>query len=285
MSTGGRGVGPGSQGLGLGWKWRMGRRGHGSGETEDMGGTGGGEWKAKLFIQPAAAEGGRRCSEGERRLAKQGRGREACTLVAGGWRRRPSDCEALPELPEGSAAGGAVESLAQRKRGLRVVEPPLPGDQDGVHDTAEEGAALVRAALQEEGAAEVPEPLEGQDSHRHQLHNHPRQVPPDSGGLQPVLVAAGAVDHPHDAADEDGDGEAAVVEEHVDQEHQVGPVPLVLMYAAGELQGTDPELVHPRRRDLVDEDEDAADVLASDVPLVQVKICIPLDVMQHVFVI
>jgi len=45
---------------------------------------GGGEWKAKLFIQPAAAEGGRRCSEGERRLAKQGRGREACTLVAGG---------------------------------------------------------------------------------------------------------------------------------------------------------------------------------------------------------
>lgn len=47
------------------------------------------------------------------------------------------------------------------------------------------------------------------------------------------LVAAGAVDHPHDAADEAGDGEAAVVEEHMDQEHQVGPVPLVLGHRAG----------------------------------------------------
>jgi hypothetical protein len=76
----------GSQGLGLGWKWRMGRRGSREWRNRGHGGNGGGEWKAKLFIQPAAAEGGRRCSEGERRLAKQGRGREACTLVAGGWK-------------------------------------------------------------------------------------------------------------------------------------------------------------------------------------------------------
>lgn len=35
---------------------------------------GGGEWKAKLFIQPAAAEGGRRCMKGSGGLQSKAEG-------------------------------------------------------------------------------------------------------------------------------------------------------------------------------------------------------------------